>query len=86
MRLGGLFTYPIKGCYRVEHSQAHVQPWGLDGDRRFMILDENGVHITQREHTGLVRIRPRYHDGALILSGARGMTRIDPASPAVTPP
>ena len=70
MRLGGLFSYPIKGCYRIEHGEAQVQPCGLAGDRRFMILDENGVHLTQREHTGLVRIRPHYDNGSLILSAA----------------
>jgi uncharacterized protein YcbX len=70
MRVGGLFSYPVKGCYRVEHRQAQVQPWGLAGDRRFMILDDDGLHITQRQNTGLVNIKPHYRDGRLVLTAA----------------
>jgi uncharacterized protein len=43
-----LHTYPIKGCHRLDHDAAGVEPWGLVADRRWMIVDPDGVGITQR--------------------------------------
>jgi MOSC domain-containing protein len=64
----GLFSYPIKGCYRLEHDAAHVEPWGLAGDRRFMVTTVDGRMITQRQIPQLVRVKPRYEDEKLVLS------------------
>ena len=41
-----IYTYPVKGCHRVEHDDAGVEPWGLAGDRRWMIVDADGVGVT----------------------------------------
>lgn len=59
MRVSGLFTYPVKGCYRTEHRQLVVEPWGPAGDRRWVIVDAEGVMVTQRQIPDLVRIKPR---------------------------
>jgi uncharacterized protein YcbX len=48
MRIASLHTYPVKGCHRLDHDEAGVEPWGLTGDRRWMIVDPDGVGITQR--------------------------------------
>jgi hypothetical protein len=29
MRIASLYTYPVKGCHRLDHDEAGVQPWGL---------------------------------------------------------
>jgi uncharacterized protein YcbX len=58
MRVTGLFTYPIKGCYRLAHDGARVQPWGLAGDRRWMVVDPDGEAVTQREAPALTAVRP----------------------------
>lgn len=68
VRVTALYSYPVKGCYRVEHRQAQVEPWGLAGDRRFMVVTRDGRMITQREEPALVRVRPRYEDEKLVLS------------------
>src|SRR5947209_11344631 len=80
MRLRALFSYPVKGLYRVEHHAARVEPWGLAGDRRFMLLAERGEMLTQRGEPGLTRLRPSYMDGTLVVS-APGRTdlRVTPA-------
>ena len=70
VRLTYLATYPIKSCYRVESDLAEVEPWGLAGDRRWMIVDEQAKLITQRQWPDLGRIRPRYTDRGLILEAA----------------
>ncbi len=50
MRLGSIFFYPIKSTSGHEVAEAEVQPWGLAGDRRYLVVDERGEPITAREH------------------------------------
>ncbi|GIG86217.1 MOSC domain-containing protein [Plantactinospora endophytica] len=70
MRLVSLHTYPVKGCYRLDLADARVEPWGLAGDRRWMIVDEDSIGVTQRQVTGLVAIRPELRPGGLLLRAA----------------
>ncbi|GAB4049801.1 MOSC domain-containing protein [Catellatospora paridis] len=60
MRVSALHTYPVKGCRRIDHQQAAVEPWGLAGDRRWMIINLDGSEVTQREvaRLALLRVRP----------------------------
>lgn len=44
----GLHRYPIKGCRALSVQQALVQERGLYEDRRWMVVDEQGVFCTQR--------------------------------------
>jgi len=59
MHLAAIAIYPIKGCYRVERDHAEVEPWGLAGDRRWLIIDpDSRKAITQREVRDLIKVRP----------------------------
>jgi uncharacterized protein YcbX len=53
-----------------------VEPWGLAGDRRWLVVDEEAKLITQREWPALGRIRPRLHAEGLVLQ-AHGATVLD---------
>jgi uncharacterized protein YcbX len=68
MRLGAIYTYPVKGCHRVTHDGARVEPWGLAGDRRWMIVDTEGVGVTQRDDAALVFLDAAVVPGALRLA------------------
>ena len=68
MRLTSIHTYPVKGLHRVDHEAARVEPWGLAGDRRFMLIDEDDAMLTQREEPRFTQLRPSYVDGALVVS------------------
>jgi uncharacterized protein YcbX len=68
--LSYLATYPIKSCYRTEPDRAEVEPWGLAGDRRWIVVDEQAKLITQRERPAMGRIRPRYNDSGLMLEAS----------------
>lgn len=57
MHLATLHSYPIKGCYRVDHDAARVEPWGLAGDRRWLLVDPDGTLVTQREVARLGQVR-----------------------------
>jgi hypothetical protein len=44
---------------------AVVEPWGLSGDRRWMIVDADGDPVTAREHPRMLLVRPQILDGGL---------------------
>ncbi|RSM72689.1 MOSC domain-containing protein [Actinoplanes sp. ATCC 53533] len=69
MRISSLHTYPVKGCHRLDHDAARVQPWGLAGDRRWMIVDPDGVGITQRQAPVLTGLHAVPRPGGLLLNG-----------------
>jgi uncharacterized protein YcbX len=76
MRIAGLHTYPVKGCHRLDHDEAVVEPWGLAGDRRWMIVGAEGVGITQRDTPLLTQLAARPRPGGLRLS-APGQPDLD---------
>ncbi|MEU4694256.1 MOSC N-terminal beta barrel domain-containing protein [Actinoplanes sp. NPDC023714] len=80
MLIAGLHTYPVKGCHRLDHDEAGVEPQGLTHDRRWMIVDAEGVGITQRETPRLTQLTARPRRGGLILS-AEGMPPLDVDEP-----
>lgn len=58
IRVTGLYRYPVKSCRGESLSRAVVEPWGLAGDRRWMLVDESGTRVTAREHPRLVLVTP----------------------------
>jgi len=80
MRVTAIYTYPVKGCHRMERETARVEPWGLDGDRRWLIVDEHGIGLTQRQHRILVTLRAVSRPGGLTLD-APGLAPLDLAEP-----
>ncbi|MFJ8627709.1 MOSC domain-containing protein [Kitasatospora sp. NPDC093550] len=84
MQLTGLHVYPVKSMYRLSPDSAVVQPWGLAGDRRWMLADPTGRFVSQRENAAIGQIRPELRpDGALALTAPDG-SRIEVPAPAVT--
>ena len=84
MRITSLHTYPVKGCHRLDHDGARVEPWGLAGDRRWIVVDPDGVGITQRQTPVLTALRPLPFDGGLTLR-ARGQADLDVPEPVDGP-
>ena len=62
-----LFIYPIKSCAGVAVSAAEAKPRGFAGDRRWMLVDENGVFLTQRGEAAMCLLQPAYEDGNLVV-------------------
>lgn len=65
MQVASLHSYPVKGCRRIDHDEARVEPWGLAGDRRWMIVDRDGVGVTQRKQHALATLTAVSRDGGL---------------------
>lgn len=49
MTLSGIYIYPIKSLGGIELEAANITTRGLQYDRRWMIVDEKGDFVTQRD-------------------------------------
>lgn len=62
-----IVRYPVKSCRGQEVSSAVVEPWGLAGDRRWMLVDGSGSTVTAREVPRLVLVVPEITETGLLL-------------------
>lgn len=70
-----MFIYPVKSCAGIEISEATLTPAGLTHDREWLIVDQDGQFLTQRQIPHMVWITPRLTSEALYLS-APGQTEL----------
>ncbi|NUW44298.1 MOSC domain-containing protein [Nonomuraea rhodomycinica] len=54
MRLASIHFYPVKSTSGHEVRRAEVEPWGLAGDRRFVVVGGDGKLLTARTHARLL--------------------------------
>ena len=66
--IASLFVYPVKSCRGIELATARMTERGIAHDREWLIVDDAGRFITQREVPRLALIVPVLLDGALQLS------------------
>lgn len=86
MRVAALFLHPVKSTRPVSVARAEVLPRGFRYDRRWMIVDEGGRFVSQREDPRLGRLVPRLRDDVLTLDAEDGSTPLElPAEPTGTP-
>ena len=62
-KIEALYLYPVKSCAGVRVEQAELSHHGLIGDRRWMIVDEKGLMMTQRKLPALALIQPSFEHG-----------------------
>ena len=74
LMLTGITRYPIKSCRGQALDTAVVEPWGLAGDRRWMLVDETGRVVTAREYPQLVRATPEFTAQGLLVHAPDGDT------------
>lgn len=67
MLLSGLFIYPVKGLRGNSVTSADVDPLGLVGDRRFLVVDDAGEFQTQRTMPRMAQISTELAGGQLRL-------------------
>jgi len=66
-RIARLFVYPVKGCAGVEPSEAVLAETGLDLDRAWMVVDESGEFVSQREMPRMALVQPQLRRLEVIL-------------------
>jgi uncharacterized protein YcbX len=67
--VGNIWRYPIKSCAGESVSRVKVMSYGLEHDRRCMIVDSEGKFISQREHPHLCLVKTRILNGVLYWRG-----------------
>lgn len=73
--VSGLFIYPVKSCGGISVSEASIEERGFRHDRRWMVTDDQGRFLTQREHPRLALARTAITDGVLEIH-AKGMPTV----------
>jgi uncharacterized protein len=68
VRVERLFVYPVKSLAGVSVTSATVAERGFSGDRRYLLIDDDGRMLTQREHPRLARVRTAIDEAAQTLS------------------
>jgi uncharacterized protein len=76
MRLTGLNVYPIKSAAGIPADAWEVDAFGLQYDRRWMVIDDGGQAITQRELPRLALVRPTFRNDCLLVE-APGMLPLE---------
>ena len=58
LTLTEIWIYPVKSLGGIQLPSSKVLEKGLPFDRRWMLVDEKGVFMTQRAHPGMALIKP----------------------------
>jgi uncharacterized protein YcbX len=65
--LSALAVYPIKSCAGLLLPEALLVETGLEFDRAWMVVDEHGEMLTQREWPRLALVQPQFKHSELML-------------------
>lgn len=67
-RLSGLFIYPVKSCRAHALREAAVDAWGLQHDRRYLVVTPEGQFLTQRQIPRMALIETELSTAGLALA------------------
>jgi uncharacterized protein YcbX len=82
--LTGLTLYPIKSARGIVLTESVVDEFGLRYDRRWMVIDESGIFLSQRSHPRLALVAPSIRGDSLRVD-APGMPTLEtPLHPSAT--
>lgn len=84
MHVTGLFVHPVKSCGAVALDRATLGPYGLVGDREWLVVGADGVQLTQRELPAMALVRPGNGPGGGLVLRAPGAAEVAVARPART--
>lgn len=65
--LAALAIYPIKSCAGLPLPEALLVETGLEFDRAWMVVDEHGDMLTQREWPRMALVQPQFRHSELVL-------------------
>lgn len=63
LTIASIHIYPLKAGRAIDLTEAEVEPCGLAGDRRWMVVEPDGRFITQRAEPTLALLCARYGTG-----------------------
>src|ERR1700761_1688123 len=62
-KISDLFVYPVKSCAGVQMNEVSIVPTGFEFDRNWMVVDADGMFVTQREYPKLALVTPAINGG-----------------------
>ncbi len=65
MHLTALYQYPIKSLGGIALQRARVSPFGLEHDRRWMLVQPDGTFITARKFPQMLLLQPEWRGDQL---------------------
>jgi uncharacterized protein len=80
--VASLHSYPVKACRAVDLAEAQVEPCGLAGDRRWLVVDPDGGFITQRSEPALALVCARNAAAGRLHLSAAGQPSLTVPDPA----
>ncbi|MFV2059937.1 MAG: MOSC domain-containing protein [Gammaproteobacteria bacterium] len=57
LKVSELALYPVKSCAQITVNATRVDNFGLQNDRRWMVVDQQGKYITQRQQSRMCLIQ-----------------------------
>ncbi|MEV6308920.1 MOSC N-terminal beta barrel domain-containing protein [Streptomyces sp. NPDC051840] len=86
--LGAVYIHPVKSLAAHAAGQAVVEPWGLAGDRRWMLIDGESRVVTQRQQPRMATLSAEPLPGGGVVLSAPGCpaltVRVPPPDRTVT--
>jgi len=67
LTVSNIFVYPVKSCAGLALDEAQVIDTGFDHDREWMVVNDAGWFITQRQYPHLATVRPTIEGNILTL-------------------
>jgi uncharacterized protein YcbX len=65
--IAALHLHPVKSCGGLEPTEALLVETGLEWDRQWMVVDEHGDMLTQRELPRMALVQPSFRGGQIVL-------------------
>jgi uncharacterized protein len=67
LRISHLFIHPIKSCAGIAVQEATLVETGFEYDREWMVVDEQGEFVSQRELSRMALVQPTLRASDLVL-------------------
>ena len=85
LRVSQLYIYPVKSLGGIPLSTANITDRGLEHDRRWLLIDDNNIQLTQREYPNMALLQPKITpDGLLITHTPTNTPFLIPYKPTTT--
>ena len=68
MQLNQITVFPVKSMGGTDVDAATVEPWGLEHDRRWLVLHPDGTYLTARREARMLTVTAVATGGRLVLS------------------
>jgi uncharacterized protein YcbX len=76
IEVSGLTIYPVKSCAGIDGRSMRLDRFGLVGDRRWLLVDENNRFMSQRELSSMALIGAAVDDDGLRLDFQQQSLRV----------